>query len=293
MAHLTSVNYWLKIVILNALNVKKMKRKRLRIQDISVSYFENLEKNPTLIVIFIHGFPFNKSMWEPQFHEIPDGIKVIAYDVRGHGGTTSGQGFFNMDVFADDLITFIEKLKLKKVVVCGCSMGGYIALRAYEKKPALFSGLVLNDTQAIADDNVAKIKRFDTIQAVLTHGRRVFSIGFVKKVFSEKTILEKPDTVELIKSTIRRNSERDICATLMALASRTDTSDSLKNINVPVLIIRGAEDQLINLQQVELMQKEIPDVRYVEMPECGHLPNLENPSRFNGELKNFLISKIM
>ena len=270
-----------------------MKRKRLRIQDISVSYVENLEKNPRLTLIFIHGFPFNKSMWEPQFQEIPEGVKVLAYDVRGHGGTTTGHGFFNMDVFADDLIEFIEKLNLENVVVCGCSMGGYIALRAYEKKPALFSGLILNDTHSLADDNLAKIKRFDTIQAVLTHGKRVFSIGFVKKIFSEKTISDKPNTVELIKRTIRRNSERDICATLMALASRTDTSDSLKNITVPVLIIRGAEDQLINLEQVEMMQKEIPDVRYVEFPECGHLPNLENPSRFNGELKNFLISKVM
>ncbi len=270
-----------------------MKRKRLRIQDISVSYLENIEKNTTSTVIFIHGFPFNKSMWEPQFSEIPEGVKVLAYDVRGHGGTTSGQGFFNMDVFADDLIAFIEKMNLKKVVACGCSMGGYIALRAYEKKPSLFSGLILNDTHSIADDNATKIKRFDTIQAVLTHGKRIFSIGFVKKVFSEKTILEKPQIVELIKRTIRRNSERDICATLMALASRTDTSESLKKISVPVLIIRGAEDQLIKLEQVELMLKEIPDVRYIEIPECGHLPNLENPSRFNGELKNFLISKVL
>lgn len=270
-----------------------MKRKRIRIQDISVSYFENEEKNAKLTVIFIHGFPFNKGMWEPQFHEIPEGIKVLAYDVRGHGGTTSGQGFFNMDVFADDLIAFIEKLNLQNVVVCGCSMGGYIALRAHEKQPSLFSGLVLNDTHSFADDNVAKIRRFDTIQAVLAHGKRVFSIGLVNKVLSKKTITEKAGTVELVKRSIRRNSERDICATLMALAARTDTGDSLKHMRVPVLIIRGEQDQLISLEQVEFMLKEIPDVRYIEIPECGHLPNLENPSRFNGELKNFLISKVM
>jgi pimeloyl-ACP methyl ester carboxylesterase len=232
-------------------------------------------------------------MWAPQFEEIPEGIKVYALDVRGHGSTTSGHGFFNIDVFADDLISFIEKMELQRVVLCGCSMGGYIALRAYEKNPSLFCGLILSDTHSFADDNAAKINRFDTIQSVLSYGKRAFSIGFVNKIFSKKTISEKPEVVELIKSTIRRNSERDICATLLALASRTDTGASLKSIKVPVLIIRGEEDKLVSLEKVNFMLKEILDVRYVEVPECGHLPNLENPSRFNGEIKNFLISKIM
>ncbi len=270
-----------------------MKRKRLRINDISVSYFDNSVLDPSITVVFIHGFPFNKNVWLPQFEEIPEGIKVLAMDVRGHGSTTSGHGFFNMDVFADDLIAFIEKMDLGKVVVCGVSMGGYIALRAYEKKPLLFSGLILSDTHSFSDDNDTKINRFETIQAVLTYGKRVFSIGFVAKIFSEKTISEKPEIVELVKSTIRRNSERDICATLMALASRTDTGSFLKNIQVPVLIIRGEEDRLISVDKINYMLQEIPDVKYIEIADCGHLPNLENCSRFNGEMKNFLISKIL
>lgn len=270
-----------------------MKRKRLRINDISISYLTNDVIDPAITLVFIHGFPFNKNMWLPQFQEIQEGVKVYALDVRGHGGTTSGHGFFNIDVFADDLIAFIEKMNLEKVVICGCSMGGYIALRAYEKAPSLFKGLILSDTHSFSDDNRAKINRFDTIQAVLSYGKRVFSIGFVGKVFSNKTLSEKPEVVELIKSTIRRNSERDICATLLALASRTDTGASLKNIKVPVLIIRGEEDKLVSLEKVTFMVKEIPNVKYVEIPECGHLPNLENSSRFNGEMKNFLISKIL
>jgi pimeloyl-ACP methyl ester carboxylesterase len=270
-----------------------MKRKRLRINDISISYLTNEVIDPTITLVFIHGFPFNKNMWLPQFQEIPEGVKVYALDVRGHGGTTSGHGFFNMDVFADDLIAFIEKNNLRKVVVCGCSMGGYIALRAYEKAPNLFKGLILVDTHSFSDDNKAKLNRFDTIQAVLSYGKRAFSIGFVGKVFSKKTLSEKPEVVELIRSTIRRNDERDICATLLALASRTDTGESLKNIKVPVLIIRGEEDKLVSLDKIDFMLNEIPDVRYIEIAECGHLPNLENASRFNGEMKNFLISKIL
>lgn len=270
-----------------------MKRKRIRINDINVSYIENEATNHKITVVFIHGFPFNKSMWEPQFIDVPKDIKAIAYDVRGHGGSTSGHGLFNMEVFVDDLIDFIEKLNLKNVVLCGCSMGGYIALRAYEKDPKMFIALILSDTHSFADNNDQKLQRFATIQSVLTHGRRVFSLGFVKKVFSEHTLKHNSKVVDLIKKAVRRNRERDICATLLALASRTDTTASLKSIKVPVLVFRGEEDQLVSRENINPLLKEILDVRLVEIPDCGHLPNLENASRFNGEMKNFLISKVM
>src|SRR5690606_17763198 len=103
----------------------------------------------------------------------------------------------------------------------------------------------------------------------------------------------KPEIVEFIKSSIRRNTESSICATLLALASRTDTTKGLKNIDVPVLILRGEEDEIVSLDQVKSMAALIPDVKHIEFPENGHLPNLENPTRFNGEIRNFLISKIL
>src|SRR5690606_31615239 len=108
----------------------------------------------------IHGFPFNKNMWIGQLENLPPSVRGIAMDVRGHGNTTSGYGFFNMDVFANDLIAFIETLELGKVVVCGVSMGGYIALRALELRPHLFSGIILNDTHSFADTDEGRIKRF-------------------------------------------------------------------------------------------------------------------------------------
>lgn len=270
-----------------------MKRKRIRINDISVSYIEKESKNAKVTVVFIHGFPFNKSMWEPQFTDVPYDINVIAYDVRGCGGSTSGHGLFNMEVFVDDLIDLVEKLNLTNVVLCGCSMGGYIALRAYQKHPDRFISLILSGTHSYADDNDKKLNRFATIQSVLTHGKRVFSVGFVKKIFSENTINNNSKAIELIKKAIRRNKERDICATLLALASRTDTTSSLKDIKVPVLVFRGEEDQLVSQNDISPLLQEILDVRFVEFPDCGHLPSLENPGRFNGEMKNFLISKVM
>jgi len=270
-----------------------MKRKTVRVRDISISYLLRDSISAETTIIFIHGFPFNKNMWIAQLEDLPSTVRGIAVDVRGHGNSTSGHGFFSVDVFAKDLLAFIKILELKNVVICGVSMGGYIALRAHELNPDIFSGIVLNDTHSFADTDEGKIKRFATIESVLKHGKRSFAIGFVPKVFSAKSIKQKPDMVKLIKSSIRRNTETSICATLLALASRTDTTQGLKNIKVPVLILRGEEDGFVSLEQVKKMEELIPDVKHVEFSDCGHLPNLENTTRFNGEIRNFLISKIL
>lgn len=267
---------------------KAVKRKRIRIGDLSISYLINSAATPRHTIIFIHGFPFNNNTWEPQLQALPEDVTGIAIDVRGHGNSTLGHGFLSIDVFAKDLHAFINKLELQHVILCGVSMGGYIALRAHEIDASKFSGLVLSDTNSLEDSKEAKLRRFDTIQAVLKHGRRVFSINFADNVFSGKTIVNKPETIDMVKSTIRRNESRSICATLLALASRTATTDHLPNINVPTLVIRGAEDEITTKEQSDILVSKIPNATYTEIEGAAHLPNLEDPEGFNEALFAFL-----
>ncbi|HLS96964.1 MAG TPA: alpha/beta fold hydrolase [Sphingobacterium sp.] len=266
-----------------------IKSNKIRIGDISISYYiKKARIDSPKTIIFLHGFPFNKNMWREQLTGLSDDVTGIAIDIRGHGNSTSGHGFFSIDVFAKDLRVFLEKLEIQQAVLCGISMGGYIALRAYQLFPDKINGLVLVDTHSKADTNAGRQKRFDSIQAVLNHGRRPFAIGFVENVFAANSIEEKPEAVELIKSSIRRNSIRTICATLLALASRTDTSDSLSSISAPTLLIRGTEDKITARQDMEDIAQAVPNSKFVEIEQCGHLPNLENPERFNQLLDDFL-----
>lgn len=267
-----------------------IKSNKIRIGDISISYqIKKSKTTPSKTIIFLHGFPFNKGMWREQLEALSEDVTGIALDIRGHGLTTSGHGFFSIDVFAKDVRVFMEKLQIEQAVLCGISMGGYIALRAYQLFPEKISGLILVDTHSKADTNAAKQKRFDSIQAILNHGRRPFSIGFVENVFSPDSIQEKPDAVEYIKSAIRRNKIQAICGTLLALAARTDTSETLKEINVPTLLIRGREDRVTSLEDMRDLENGIPDAKLIEMDNCGHLPNLENPVEFNRLVEDFLL----
>ena len=269
-------------------NKNLVKRRRIRIGDISISYLLKDAEPTDQTVVFIHGFPFNKNMWIPQLEGLPPTVRGIAMDVRGHGNSTTGHGFFSVDVFAKDLLVFLRKTGIKRAVICGISMGGYIALRAYQLLPDVFAGLVLCDTNSLADDNAAKQKRFDTIQSVLKNGKRAFSIGFVNNIFGQKALAENQEAVDLIKSSIRRNTESSICATLLALAARTDTTDSLAAISAPTLVVRGAEDRITPREQSDILVSKIPGATYLEIPHCGHLPNLEDTTRFNMELAAFV-----
>src|SRR5690606_29723638 len=116
-------------------NKSLIKRKRVRIGDISISYLLKEVDTPEHTIVFVHGFPFNKNMWAPQLESLLPTVRGIAVDVRGHGNSTAGHGFFSVDVFAKDLLVFLKKLSLHKAVLCGVSMGGYIALRAYQIQP--------------------------------------------------------------------------------------------------------------------------------------------------------------
>ena len=101
-----------------------------------------------------------------------ENYRVIAYDVRGHGNSDAGIGDFSIDLFANDLLSFMDELKIDKAMLCGLSMGGYIALNAVENYPDRFDALILSDTTCTADTPEVKEKRMKTIESIKKNGVR-------------------------------------------------------------------------------------------------------------------------
>ncbi len=239
-------------------------------------------------VVFIHGFPFNRSMWQPQTKALSDRHRVLSFDVRGHGQSEVGDGQYSLEFFVDDLMAGMDEFKIKTAVLCGLSMGGYIALRAVERHPDRFKALVLCDTKSEADSDEVKIKRAATIRKVKDEGVEAFAGGFVKTVLGEKSAMTKPELIESVLKMIRGNTTLGISGALLALAARTDTTASLSKIKMPTLILVGEEDKLTPLANAEAMRQRIPNSILHVIPEAGHLSNLENPNFFNERLLAFL-----
>ncbi len=239
-------------------------------------------------IVFIHGFPFNHTMWDPQMKALPNHYRAITYDIRGHGESSVGDGQYSIEFFVDDLLALLDHLVIEKTVLCGLSMGGYIALRAYERFAERIRALVLCDTKSEADTNEAKVKRSAIARSVKTTGVAPFADDFAKLVFAPQSFQTHPDAIEAIKTAIRANSPIGISGAALALGIRTDTTAVLPQIKVPTLVLVGEHDALTPPANSEALQRQIPNAELHVIPAAGHMSNLENPAEFNRRLIDFL-----
>jgi 3-oxoadipate enol-lactonase len=257
------------------------------INNLSVSYSDEGPIEAP-VVIFIHGFPLNKSMWDLQLEALKDEYRVIAYDIRGHGGSDAGREDFSMDIFANDLISFMDSLKIRKAVVCGLSMGGYIALNAIGKYPERFEALILSDTQYIADTPEARENRLVAIENIKKYGLEDYAKESIKNLFAPGSLLSKETEVASVREMIVNTSKLSIYNSLHALAIRKETSGILSGIKIPVLILVGEEDKITPPEIAESMHKKITGSQLNIIENAGHLSNLENPFEFNYQVRKFL-----
>jgi 3-oxoadipate enol-lactonase len=239
-------------------------------------------------VVFIHGFPMNHLMWENQMNALPNDYRIIAYDVRGLGKSDLGNGEISMEAHVDDLKGLLDDLDIQKAIVCGLSMGGYIALNAIQKYPQRFLGLVLCDTKSDADTEQGKQKRYDSIQKIENDGVQSFAEGFLKNVLSEKTLNENKPLVTFLTHKILENNPEGIKAAQRMMAKRPATTDGLKKIKVPTLILVGEKDQVTPLADAESLKSKIANSRLEIIPGAAHFSNIENPEYFNAQIREFL-----
>lgn len=244
-------------------------------------------------IVFIHGFPFNKSAWQPQMDFLKKTNRVIAYDIRGFGKSTAGNEEASIDLFGDDLIKFMDALLIKKAVVCGLSMGGYILLNALDRYPNRFEAIVLSDTQCISDSPEVKEKRYKTIEQIKVGGLNDFAEAFIQNIFCKESLNNKKELVEKIKNIILSTSPDTITGTLNALAQRREMCFLLREISIPTLILCGKEDMVTPLAQSEFLHNRIKNSIFHHLDGAGHLPNLEQASKFNKYIYDFISSASM
>lgn len=244
----------------------------------------------TIPVILLHGYPFNKMMWQGQLDFFKSSYRLIPYDIRGFGKSTDEKSFLSIDLFADDLIQFMDELSIDKAIVCGLSMGGFIALNALKRFPDRFEALVLCDTQCIADTAEVKEKRYRIIDEIRVEGATNFKEEFTKNVFCKESVSSKKELVNNLRNVVFSNSQHIISMGLTALAERSATCSTLDEITIPTLIICGREDEVTPLAQSEFMHASIKGSILHVIDNAGHVSNLEQPDKFNKHLLDFLMT---
>lgn len=239
-------------------------------------------------IIFIHGFPYDHTMWDKQIDELKPHYYCVAYDIRGLGESPIGDGQYTMESFVDDLETIISDLKLNKPILCGLSMGGYISLRAVERNESIYGGLILCDTRSASDADEGKIKRADNIRKINVHGVKQFVSDFVPMCFSVRSITDSNDEYTGVLNKSLNSNAIGVKGCLLAMAGRTDTTAYLSKIKIPTLLLCGEDDRLTPPDSMEVMAGQIPNAQFEIVPNAGHMAPIENASFVTSKIKKFL-----
>lgn len=258
---------------------------RISIGDIQLHVSDEGHGPPLLLV---HGFPLDHTMWREQIRHFSGSRRVIAPDLRGFGKSDVTPGTVTMQRFADDLAKLLDALRVREpVCFCGLSMGGYIAWQFAELHRRRLGSLILCDTRAIADDAAGKRNRELVATRVLKDGPGFIADSMPEKLFSRKTHTNRAALVTETQDVIRRSPAEGVAAAARGMAARPDVSDRLGAIDVPTLVIAGAEDAISPPEEMRRIADAIPAAQFIAVPDAGHMAPLEEPAAVNKAIEEF------
>jgi 3-oxoadipate enol-lactonase len=237
-----------------------------------------------LPVVFMHAFPLNSTMWQAQREALRGHGRFIAFDVRGLGKSPLGSTPCMLEHVVDDLLSVLDSLRIESALLCGISMGGYVALRAVERAPERVRGLLLANTQAAAESDEGKLKRADALRKLGREGLAAYAETWLRGALSARTMETRSDVVSHVRELIMQSSPAGVAACLLTLATRTDTSAALAKIQVPTRILVGEQDAITPPALARALCEKIAHANVHVLPGAGHLSALETPDAFNALL---------
>jgi len=235
-------------------------------------------------LVLIHAFPFDGRMWAATAKALGGRCRVIAPDMRGFGASSLGGRDASIADMADDVAGLLDSLGIERAAVGGLSMGGYVSLAFAARHPERLERLILADTRAAADSEVARAGRADALALVAKE-------GVAALVERQLAALLSPAASDGVRDHVRglgKQSPEGVSAGIRALRDRPDRRAELPSIAVPALLIVGTDDKISPPVEMAGMASAIPGARLVEIAGAGHLSNLERPSEFVAAVANFI-----
>jgi pimeloyl-ACP methyl ester carboxylesterase len=255
---------------------------KLKLSEVEIDYAEEGSGPPVLL---IHGFPFDRRIWESQIPALAARYRVSAPDLRGFGQSEAPAGPYSMDLFARDLFELMDRRGIERFAAAGHSMGGYILFAMHRLSPKRLTRLALLTTRATADDETGKKNREATAARVLAEGP-----AFLAEVMAERVLGRNPapGVAQLFREIILSQDPVGVAAASRAMAERPDSRPQLASIQVPTLVIAGLEDKLVPLEETRAMAAAIPGAQLLEIEGSSHLPMMERPEQTAAALLAFL-----
>ncbi len=242
-------------------------------------------------LVLLHGFPLDHTMWSGQ-DPLADAVRLIVPDQRGFGASR-GAVPESIAQLADDVVALLDALHVvEPAVICGLSMGGYVAEHVAVRHPGRVRALVLVDTKLEADTPEARAARAKLAATVERVGQEAVAEAMIPNLLGRSEAVRanpaRPLIEEQLRRTIHTTPVETITAALAALAARPDMVEPMRAVAVPVLLVVGEEDAITPPECMERAERVLQQPRLLIMPRCGHMAPLEDPATFNAAVLAFL-----
>lgn len=252
-----------------------------------------VDRGQGLPVLLVHGFPLDHTMWNAQIEALAPHCRVIAPDLRGFGqsplGAADPQHGISMEQNADELIELLDALGItESIVLIGFSMGGYIAWQFVRKYADRLCALIQCDTRAAADTDEGRAGRLKMAEKIAEWGSARVAEMMGPKLFSAHGLETKPQLMTELRRVVSRTAPAGIAAAQRGMAARPDVTALLPTIQVPTLVLVGADDVISTSPEMRSIAAAIPEATFVEIPAAGHMTTMENPAAVNDALITFL-----
>ncbi len=258
------------------------------------------------IMLFAHGFPFDSRLFAPVVERLRSRFFCVVPDLRGFGMTKLGANGHNpnglprvkMGRYADDLAILVSEIacqrrqKNAKIILCGLSMGGYIALAFARRRPERLAGVVFCDSNAVQDSPEKATERRLLADTITSLQIPTLADEMIPNLVAPETPIKQPDVVANLRDIIASQSPEAIAAGARGMAKRSDSTETLGQLAAPTLVLGGEFDKLSTPESLDAIAAQIPDATRATIPHAGHVPPLENPDAFVDAILKWYDAKV-
>lgn len=237
-------------------------------------------------VMMAHGLATNLSMWDDLVDSLKDEYRCLRYDARGHGATPPTSGDYSFELLTADAAKILDALHVKNAHFIGLSMGGMVALGLALHRPDWLSSISVCDARAEADEEYIEGWNH-RIQIVRKGGMAALIDRTLQRWFTPAFLATPSPALDKMRSMMGGTSSDGYCGCGAALKA-LHYGARLGEIRTPTMLLVGAQDLGAPPPIVREMHRAMPESRYVEIPNAGHISNVEQPVLFAAAVRSFL-----
>ncbi|MEQ8346553.1 MAG: 3-oxoadipate enol-lactonase [Sneathiellaceae bacterium] len=235
-------------------------------------------------LVFANSLGTDLRVWDPLLPHLPQGLRVLRYDKRGHGLSDCPPGPYGIDELVGELSGLLDHLGVRRAVVVGLSVGGMIAQGLAAARPDIVQAAVFCCTGHVIGSAEMWAQRIEALREVGISG---MADNVMERWFSPAFRADRPADLALWRNMLTRTPEAGYVATCAALRD-ADLTAGTSALRIPVLCVAGSNDGATPPALVKSLADLVPGARYALLDGPGHIPCVEAPAALGAEITRFL-----